>query len=274
MDREDALGRWQLTGSQAQAYEQYLVPELYAPWAEQLVTRLALDPNDSVLDVGCGTGIVARVASSRLGPGGQVVALDWDDEMLAVARSVSWRARPAIEWRKGDATDMPFQDRRFDVVICQQALQFFSDPAAALREMTRVLGHEGRVGLSVWRSIEHSPAYAPLAGAVERYAGVEAGNIVRSAFGAWEREDLRTLVTEAGFHSVHVGIGIGTARYPSPAEFLRREAAGSTLEGALKNLGEADLAALVEDLAAGLQGCTDDDGIVFPMETYLVIAHC
>jgi ubiquinone/menaquinone biosynthesis C-methylase UbiE len=274
MSERDVPGGWLANGNRAQAYEHYLVPDMYAPWAEQLVDRLALDPSDSVLDVACGTGIVARVASSRLGPGGRVVGLDWDDEMLEVARSVSWRARPAIEWRKGDATDMPFPDGRFDAVLCQQALQFFSDPDAALGEMARVLGAGGRAGLAVWRSIDHNPAYLPLADAVERYAGRDAGDIVRSAFPGWDRDQLHALVRGAGFRDVHVGIGIGTMRYPSPAEFLRREAAGSGLAAALDALGDDDLAALVKDLAVALRPYTDDDGLVFPMETYLIVGRC
>jgi len=196
---DDAFGGWHLNGNRAQAYEQYLVPGMYAPWAEELVDRLTLGAGESVLDVACGTGIVARAASRRLDTAGRVVGLDLDDEMLEVARSVSWGARPAIEWRKGDATDMPFPDNRFDAVTCQQALQFFSDPEAALAEMARVVGPGGRIGLNVWRSIHHNPAYAPLADTIERYVGGEAGRAVRSSFGAWGREDLRALVTGTGF---------------------------------------------------------------------------
>lgn len=90
--------------------------------------------------------------------------------------------RPSIEWRQGDATDLPLSDESFDVVCCQQALQFFYDPGAAVRQMRRVLAPGGCMAVSVWRPLEYQPAYAVLADALDDHIGDEAGAMMRSPF--------------------------------------------------------------------------------------------
>ena len=112
-----------------------------------------------MLDVACGTGIVARRAAGRTGAAGAVVGLDLNADMLRVARTVSADVRPAIEWREGSAAELPFPDGAFDAVFCEQAMQFFSNPVQALGEMRRVLAPRGRAAVSVCRPIRYSPAY-------------------------------------------------------------------------------------------------------------------
>lgn len=140
-DHEHQSNGWQLEASAPEAYERYLVPELFAPWAEHLVERAALRPGDRVLDVGCGTGIVARRAAPHVGAAGEVVGIDLNEGMLEVARATD----PTIEWRHGDATAMPFVDGAFDVVFCQQVLQFIPDPGAGLRGRQTPGGMRGQV---------------------------------------------------------------------------------------------------------------------------------
>ena len=131
-----------------------------------------LSPSERVLDVACGTGVVARLAAARVGGSGNVVGLDLNPGMLAVAASIAPET-PAtsapITWREASATKMPFTDASFDIVYCQLGLQFFPDRSAALREMHRVLVSEGRLGLMVWRGIEHSPGFRVLADALGRH---------------------------------------------------------------------------------------------------------
>lgn len=275
-DENDRAGRadgWQLEGDSAEAYERYLVPGMFAPWADELVERAALEPGDRALDVGCGTGVVARRAAAEVGNEGEIVGLDPNEGMLDVARSVSTDRRPAIEWRRGEAADLPFSEGAFDAVFCQQVLQFVSDPGAALAEAHRVLGTDGRLALAVWRPIEFHPSYVTLADALERHAGDEAAAMMRSPFSAWDRPELRALVRRAGFDEVTVTIGIGSMRYPSVEEFVRREAASSPLAGPLGALDRHVRDALLRDAREGLRAYTDDEGVVFPMETYVVVAR-
>jgi ubiquinone/menaquinone biosynthesis C-methylase UbiE len=104
-----------LSQDSAEAYEEVFVPALFEPWAQLLVGAAGIRAGDRVLDVACGTGIVARTAADRVGATGSVVGIDRNPAMLAVAE----RLRPDIEWRQGDASGLPFLGRSFDVVLCQ-----------------------------------------------------------------------------------------------------------------------------------------------------------
>jgi SAM-dependent methyltransferase len=138
-------------------YERWLVGPLFRPCAELTLDELMLSPRDRVLDIACGTGIVARLAKERLGKSGAVVGIDVSAGMLAVARP----AAPDIDWREGDANALPLRgDERFDIVVCQQGLQFFSDKTAAAAEMRRALAQGGRLAVATWRPDEEIPSFA------------------------------------------------------------------------------------------------------------------
>jgi ubiquinone/menaquinone biosynthesis C-methylase UbiE len=265
--------QWQLDEGSAEAYERYLVPLLFAPGAEYLIELATLGPGERVLDVACGTGIVARRAVLRVGSGGKVVGLDLNEGMLGMASKASSDVRPVIEWRQGDATSMPLPDGAFDVVLCQQGLQFFPDQPAALSEMHRVLTPNGRLALSVLRSVEHNPGYHLLADALEQHVGPEVGAMMRSPFPSLSGDELRDLITGAGFQDVRIFLGIGPVRYPTVEEFLRWEGASSPLAGPIGALKDDVRTALVHSLGEALRIYTDDAGIVFPTETYLAVAR-
>ncbi|HSF17855.1 MAG TPA: methyltransferase domain-containing protein [Vicinamibacteria bacterium] len=115
-------------------YECFFVPSIGAPLAADLIRLAALNEGERVLDVACGTGVVARLASQQVGDTGTVVGLDVNPGMLAVARSTTPSGMP-IERYEASAEAMPFQDASFDVVLCQMGLQFVPDKHAAPREM-------------------------------------------------------------------------------------------------------------------------------------------
>ena len=118
----------------AELYESAFVPGFFAQWAPILCEVAGVKPGSTVLDVACGTGIVARTAADIVGPTGAVVGLDVNEAMLTVAA----RVRPDVEWRQGDACSLPFTDGSFDAVLCQMALMFFADRPTAIGEMARV----------------------------------------------------------------------------------------------------------------------------------------
>ncbi len=119
---------------------------LFGQWAPQLVDCARARHGQSVLDVACGTGVVARAAREVVGPDGRVVGVDLNPAMLDVARD----ARPDLEWVHGDAEDLPFADAEFDVALCQSALFFFADPGRAVAEMARVVIPGGVVALQTY----------------------------------------------------------------------------------------------------------------------------
>src|SRR5437870_3321160 len=104
----------------AETYESYLVPSILAPWAQVLIQRAGLQAGDRVLDVACGTGIVARQAAPVVGARGTVGALDSNPAMLAVASSLPAPAGATVAWHEGSALALPFPDAACNVVLCQQ----------------------------------------------------------------------------------------------------------------------------------------------------------
>ena len=168
-------------------------PATPAPGKLPLTELAEIRAGDRVLDVACGTGIVARHAAERTGGAGAVVGIDLNEEMLRVARLASARSSPVIEFRQANATGLPFSDETFDAVLCEQAIQFFSDPVKALGEMRRVMAPGGRACVSVCRPIRYCPAYVALADLLDRYAGPEAGAIMRSPFSTWTVPEFRRL---------------------------------------------------------------------------------
>jgi SAM-dependent methyltransferase len=195
----------------ARAYEQLFVPALLREWAPRVAAAARIQPGDKVLDVACGTGVLAREASARAGASGAVVGLDVNPAMLAVAAEPS----SAIEWRQAPAEALPFEDRSFDAVVSQFGLMFFSDREQALREMLRVLHSGGRMAVAVWDSLESAPAFAAEVDLFERMAGRPAADALRAPFLLGDRQGLVDLFAGAGVGSVSIATHPGRARFPS-----------------------------------------------------------
>ena len=266
--------QWLLAGNVPENYERYLVPAIFASYAENLVQHGAARSGDNVLDIACGTGIAARTATPLVGYTGKVVGLDLAPGMLKIARSAPLpsKARVEVDWQEGDVIKMPFDDGSFDVAICQQGLQFFPDPSAALKEVHRVLRPGGRIAFSVWRPIQFSSGYLVLAEALGRHISEEAGNTMRLPF-SFTPQRIRSLFTESGFNDIRVRIEVLPARFPSCEEFVKRQVASSPLAGPVGQASEQARIALTNEVSAALDACVDDDGLVFPLETHIVVAH-
>ncbi|MET0904660.1 MAG: methyltransferase domain-containing protein [Tardiphaga sp.] len=266
-------GQWQVAGSAPEIYERELVPAVFGAWAPILVELAQPRPGDRVVDVACGTGVVARIAAGRVGPTGAVVGIDLNPGMLSVARSVASTdvgAGGPLQWQEASADKLPFPDGSFDVVYCQLGLQFFADRAAALREMRRVLGVEGRLALMVWRGIDESPGFAVLAEALQRHIGQAA--IMRAPFGLSDAGELATLVRAAGFQNVTVDQRGGTVRFPSVERFVLSYVAGSPLAGPVAQAGDAAREALMTDVRSALVAFTNDAELAFPIAAHLLSA--
>ena len=269
-----ASSQWQFVGNVPENYERYLVPGIFAPWALDLVEVAALRPRERVLDIACGTGIVARTAARRLSDGANVVGLDLSAAMLDVARSAAKAEGVVAEWREGSAAKLPLADATFDVAFCQQGLQFFSDLPTALREMHRILAPNGRLVLSVWREIERSPGFAVMADALTRHIGPEAGALMTSGpFVMSSSEALRTLIAEASFSDITIHPALKTLRFPSPEEFAVRYASGSALASFVGGADDDARAAFLAQVKESLQRYVDDHGLAFPIESNVAVAR-
>ena len=194
---------FQLSVEAAEVYEARFVPAIFGEWAPHLVEAAGVAPGQAVLDVACGTGVVARTAADRMGGRGRVVGLDLNEGMLAVAG----RLRPDIEWRQGDAAALPFEDGSFDAVLCQSALMFFPDRAGALREMARVATPGGTLAVQVWDRLEAQEGFGAIYGAFVEHLGPEAMELESSY---WVLGDLDLV------GSLFEAAGLRVAGHPDP----------------------------------------------------------
>jgi ubiquinone/menaquinone biosynthesis C-methylase UbiE len=239
-----------------------------------LVKAAALRAGERVLDIACGTGIVARIAARRLGNRGSIFGLDTNAPMLATARAAATAEGAAVEWREGDALEQPFTDGAFEVVLCQQGLQFFPDKPRGLREMHRVLRPGGRIVLSVWGPIERSPGFAVLDEALTRLLDPQAGGLIASGpFSFSDADQLRTLIASANFQDIAIRRATKTLRSPSVEEFVLGFLSGSALAGVVGDMDEGARAALLAEVAAKLAAAIDEQGLRFPIETNIATAH-
>jgi len=244
-------------GTAPEAYERYFVPAIGGPLAHDLIAEAALRAGERVLDVACGTGVVARLAAERVGAGGTVAALDLNAAMLDVARTVPAPAAPPIRWYESPAESMPLPDAAFDVVLCQLGLQFIENKTAALREMHRVTARGGRVLVSVptptefWGVLDAASAH--------RVPGAAA--FVRAVFSLNDPAEVERLLRGAGFQEVAVRRYTKTLRLPAPRDFLWQYVQCTPLAAQLAEADHALLESLERDVVEGWKPWTTNGGM-------------
>jgi ubiquinone/menaquinone biosynthesis C-methylase UbiE len=252
-------------------YERMLVEPLFKPWAEVLLQRVKLAPGDRVLDIACGTGIVARLAKERLGSDGCVVGVDLSPQMIAVASRVA----PGIDWREGNAGALPVKDgEKFDVVVCQQGLQFFPDKPAAAREMRRVLAPGGRLAVATWCRLEEIPLFRELHRVAEQHLGPVTDQ--RHTFG--DPAALEKLLVDVGLREVRVETMSRTTRFDDPAVFVQLNTMALVgMSAASKAMTEEEraqvVAAIAHDSAGVLPPFTGGGGLAFEISTLVATAR-
>jgi ubiquinone/menaquinone biosynthesis C-methylase UbiE len=239
---------WQLDGTAPELYQRYLVPAITTKWAEDLVGRARPQAGEDVLDVACGTGVVARLASKRMAHG-HVTGLDLNKGMLAVARTLPSEGAP-IDWVEGSALDLPFPPEKLDLVLCQLGLQFFPDQGRSLREIRRVLSPSGRVALSVYSPIERTPGANAFVLALDSILGSDASKMKRGEHSFMNPEQLNERLIDAGFARVEVQTVVQNIEFPSVLDYVRFQLLATPMASLLSDRAEVDRQAAIETIAS------------------------
>jgi SAM-dependent methyltransferase len=251
-------------------YEQWLVRPLFRPFAEGIIQDLALTPGESVLDIACGTGIVARVAREQVGEDGRVVGVDISPDMLSVARNVA----QAIEFREGSAVALPLEEgEKFDAVVCHQGFQFFADKAAAAAQMRQALKEGGKLAVATWRSDEESPFLRELRRVAERHLGP----IVDLRYNFAETA-LEGFVRDAAFKNVGIKIISRRVHFDDGEPFVRLNSMAFVgLSAAGKGMDEQQrrqaVDAIVHDSADVLKSHSKGSAVDFDLRTNVATAR-
>lgn len=256
-------------------------PEVYeASWvraqmgraAEELVAAAAVAPGERVIDVGCGTGVVARAAAARTGSARDVTGTDVSAEMVeAAARFAAEAGYQDIVWLQCDAATMPFPDAEFDVVLCQQGLQFMPDKPGAMAEMARVMKPGGRLALSVWKAC--SPIGTAFSAVLDREFGGGTTAPWDMVYSLGDRDRLHDLAAGACLRNAHVTFDVKFARHPDATAFITGAIAGSPIAETMADLPGAEQDRLIREIVDELTDFRDDDGLAVPAQCLTLTAR-
>ena len=256
------------SGSAPENYERYFVPTIGRPMAEELLGRAKLHTGERVLDVACGTGIIARLAQKHLGPG-RITGIDVTPEMVEVARSVT-PSEMGITWREANAESIPFTDASFDVVFCGLGLQFMNR-VTALKEMNRVLVPGGRLFVS---TPGRMPApFEIIEAAIARYIAPEAAGFMRAVFSLHDPAELVTFMSEAGLKQVRVEPGMKRLRMPAPQDFVWQYVHSTPLAPAVTKVDASKRHAMEQELVEKLDRFTEEGHLIMDIETLFATAR-
>ena len=255
--------------SPAEAYEKFLVPFAFEPWARRVIDAANLQPGQRVLDIGCGTGVAARLAAATVKSHGSVVGADIDEGMLSVARrTLTGNGAAKVD---ADAMSLPFADGDFDAVLCFEGLQFIPDRAKALAEFRRLLKPKACLAGTLWGPLQENAPYHALAEGLGKFVSPEAGKL--PPFALWDPAVIRTLLAQARFSQILVEPQTIVRRLPSVREFVQWVAAGApTTRLKLAQLADEDREEFLRFVEKRLEGFVHGEGLEVPTMRHVFMA--
>lgn len=257
-------------GSIPALYHDHLGPLLFEPYAEDLARRAAALGPGRILETAAGTGIVTEALLRAL-PDAEIVATDLNQAMLDVAAARI--ASPHVRFEQADAQSLSFDDRRFDLVVCQFGVMFFPDRIGAYREARRVLRPGGRFLFNVWDSLDENPVSKAVADTVAGLFPSDPPSFLsRTPFGYHDPARIAADLGAAGF----TAIDSETVRLSSPVVSARATAIGLTqgspLRAEIEAHGEGALERAADAVAATLERLGCDAGGEEPMSALVFSA--
>lgn len=265
--------QWQLAQEAAERYQTILTPAILGPFAEALVDFAALQAGEHVVDVGCGTGAAARYAAQRIGPSGQVMGVDINTSMLAVAQSLPAVLGAPIAWREANITQLPFDDHSIDVVLCAQSLQFIPKKVAGLAEMRRVVKPSGRVAVSLWCAMEESPYFHTLVETIARHIGPETAAGLQSAFALADADEIYGLLEDAGFEPIEMMVRQLDLPLPHLTEFIPRHISATPMAAGFNRADEMVQQTIIREVLEQLRQYTMNGYTSIPFKSHFIMAR-
>jgi len=232
-----------------------------------LLDAAAVSGRISVLDVGCGPGYVAAMAAER---GAKSSGLDFSSEMIAIAQNMF----PHIEFREGDAHNLPFADASFDRVLANFALLHLSDPERACAESCRVLKPGGKFGFTIWAPPRESLYAKIIDDAIDEHADLNVdlpSGPPHYLFSG--REEFRRALERAGFDGASMIFKLHTIEWNVPTAryiFDAERNAGVRTAGLLARQSPENLRAIQSGIEAAVRPYAKGDGFSIPKAAFIV----
>ena len=250
-------------------YESLFVPALFEAWTRHLVVGAGIREGSRVLDVACGTGVLARSALAVAGPTGRIVGADPAPGMLAVAKQIE----PRIDWVLCSAESLDVADQEFDCVISQFGMMFFQDRQKSTDEMFRALKPRGSLAIAVWRSVEHNPAYGDIIEVLEEQVGMAAAAALRLPYSLGDAGKVTAVLENSGFTDIMVEAKTETATFPSSRQMVEAELRGwLPLFDIFLSENEIDDVLVESDKKLGKYAGASGEA-VFPTAAHVFTAH-
>ena len=263
--------QWHLSRNAAEQYEKIPARYILGPWAPSLVEAAEILRDERILDLACGTGVVTRAVAAKLGPAGHVTGLDLNEGMLEVGKALGNPGPGDLAWVESSALEMDLPDGSFDVVLCQQGLQFFPDQQKALQETHRVVRDSGRVYFSVWAG--KGPYNDVLGAELTKHINENTSRRYLAALDVPDANALQSMFSDAGFRQVEVTPIEMDVLLPEIEKFILAHLRGTPVADAVEALSEGEQFAFVRDVTEDLSAYADGFDVVVPDFINLVSAR-
>jgi SAM-dependent methyltransferase len=239
-------------------YDRGLGPVLFAGFGERIAQRAASYKPARVLEIAAGTGIVTRALRNHLAAGAELVATDLNAAMMEVAKA-KFSAAERVAFRLADATDLPFPDAAFEVVVCQFGVMFFPDKLKSYREARRVLAKGGRYLFNVFDSLAFNPCPRIVGELLAATFKIDPPPFLQVPYGYSSLDPIVAALQAAGFHDVRIDVVNLRPPVADPQAFAAAFVLGSPLADQIRARG-TDPLALVAAVEAALRQHALEDG--------------
>jgi SAM-dependent methyltransferase len=216
-------------------------------------------------------------AAQAVGPTGAVIGLDVNAGMLRVARILSPPENVTITYREGSAMALPFPEATFHVLLCQHGLEFFPDRGHSVQEMGRVLLPEGRLGVRVWRALEHQVFHRAVFAVLDRHlwggqdVPSRTGFVQPFSFG--DAEQLHAVVLDAGFRDIDVRVSTMPIRLGANTTDLLGYLSALPVGSEIAAMEETARRAMLHEAMTALRPFVEAEAFVIPAESHVVLAR-
>lgn len=255
---------YQLELEGARFYEENFVPSLFENWGKKTVEKLCLSDGDQLLDIACGTGIVARIAKAGKIGELRITGIDINEAMLEVAKAIE----PEIDWIKGSAQSLPFDDQSFEKISCQFGFMFFEDHVKSLNEMKRIKKPAGKIIIGIWDKIEANEGYFDLLQIIENIGGQDLGQILRSPFKLGDKDVINEIIKLSEISKYKIETIRTKVEFPSIDHWINCDVKASPIGEEISNHQYSEL--LQKAKVELNKYVTEDQKVSFNMSAHIV----